>query len=165
MQEGVESSRKPRVIALLPAAVAAPEVADGIELVRVPSGYEAAGELLAAPAAALVVDLGRITPDHAPLLDLARRLELPVIGFGTVSADLSSAQLSRLRLVTPAGVGPALRELLPAAPKAAEAPAPPESAEEQTPSPAPARLEPCAVPGRSGGLTQADLDALLEQGP
>jgi len=58
-------------VALLSPGSSAPEVPDGTEVVITASGYEAAAELLAAPAAALVLDLGRITDAHRPLLTLA----------------------------------------------------------------------------------------------
>ena len=156
------------MIALLSAPAAAPEVPAGVELVRVNSGYEAAAEMLAAPASALVADLGRITPGHLPLLDLARALDLPVVAFGTIMATLSADHLRMVRLVSPPAVGPALREVLHVGdpeptPEPAEAePAPAEDEPEQEPSARPAVTVPEAgAPPPADALTQAELDALL----
>lgn len=169
------ASRPHRVVALVSAGVPlaggpAPgptQEGDTLQFVRVNSGYEAAAEMLSAPASALVVDLGRITPPHMPLLDVAAKLEVPVVAFGTVSSQFTSEQLSRLRLASAEGVTETLREVLglglPA--PAAAAAASTEPAPEPAPPP-PASLEP--RPPRRGveeALTQAELDALLREEP
>jgi hypothetical protein len=161
LSERAPSKASPRVIALLPAAAPPPQVHPGIELVRVRSGYEAAAEMLAAPASALVADLARITPAHLPLLDLARKLGLPVVAFGTVMAELTGDHLCALRLVSPPAVGRVLQEVLDI-PEGEPEPAP--SQEEPAKGP-PARAVPASLQARDRAatetLTQAELDALL----
>jgi len=140
-----------RVLALLAPGGTLPEIDAPVELVRAESGYEAAAELLSAPVAALVVHLGRITPAHVRLLDLAAELEVPVLAFGTISAPLSSAQLARMRMVEPKQLGPALKELL-------SGTASPAASGDGQYAP-----QPPASPAR--GLTRAELEALLEENP
>ncbi len=104
-----DSSRAHRVIALLPAGSTALTTggstaleADGpVETVHTRSGYEAAAELLSAPASALVVDLAMLTAAHAALLKLACKLKVPVVAFGAVSAALDGKALAGVRLVGP----------------------------------------------------------------
>ena len=161
LNERAPSNPNRRVIALLPAAAPVPEIPPGVELVRVHSGYEAAAEMLAAPASALVADLGRITPAHLPLLDLARKLDLAVVAFGTVRGELRGDHLGALRLVSPPAVGPVLREIL-HIPEGEPEPAPAEEGPAEEP---PARAVPARLQARdrvaTETLTQAELEALL----
>jgi len=167
-------SRPHRVVALAsasvplaggPASTAASQGGEGLQFIRVDSGYEAAAEMLSAVAAALVVDMGRLTPPHAPLLDLAAKLAVPVVAFGTISADFSSEQLSRVRMASAEHVCEALREILhlpEPAPEAAPA-RPAEPAAEPVKPPA-ATLQPRRPrPPAEEALTQAELDALLRE--
>jgi len=150
------------VVALLSAPAAGPDVHSSVEVVRVSSGYEAAAEMLAAPASALVVDLGRLTQPHVALLEMAQRLDLPVIAFGTISADLTEAHQRQLRLVSVQGLAEALHQTL-HIPAAAAAPAG-EDLPDEEPKAAPASLQSRArAPTES--LTQAELDALLGDTP
>jgi len=137
-------------LALLAPGGCLPETDIPAEVVRAESGYEAAAELLSAPVAALVVHLGRITPAHVRLLDLAAELEVPVLAFGTISAPLSSAQLARMRMVEPKQLGPALKDVL------SGTPSPAASGEGQyaphtptSPAPSLTRAEPEALPGEN----------------
>lgn len=162
MTDADAASRARRVVALLPAGADPPEVHPDVEVVSVNSGYEAAAELLTGPAAALAVDLGRITASHVPLLDLADRLSVPVVGFGTISAEISSERLSRLRLTGPDRLGEVLAKVLrPAPPGAAAAgidtPTPPHA----DGPPAPAHLEPRKTRRPVRALSPDELDALL----
>lgn len=146
-------------------ASAAGQEDEELQFIRVSSGYEAAAELLAAPAEAMVVDLGRITPAHAPLLDLANRLDVPVVAFGTVSADLASEQLSRIRLASAERITEVLDEALQLGrPEQGLAEAEPAGADASPPQPRAASLQP-RKPRRpvEEALTQAELDALLEE--
>jgi len=171
------------VVALLGASAASPELPETAELVRVGSGYEAAAELLVGPAAALVVDLGRITAPHVRLLELAGKLAVPIVGFGTISAPLSGSALRSVQLVGPEKVAQALEEIFgsagryeparpaePAQPpgkraarKVAEPEPPP--AEQPRAEAEPEKTAPPAPPAPRRGLTQAELDALLEDTP
>ena len=163
-------------MALLSPGSSAPEVPDGTEVVITASGYEAAAELLAASAAALVLDLGRITDAHRPLLTLAAGMKIPVVAFGTVRAAMSGERLAGLHLATRASVADVLASVLGEAPgeggeepAAARAPLVPlqaeyRPAEAEAPSPeaepAPSRAErPPAKPRRA--LTDDELKALL----
>ena len=77
-----ESAGRVRVVILSSAAFGdgEPDI-PGVECVRAAGSYEAAAELLAAPAAALVVDLRRLTGRHIRLLEIARgRARLPEHG-------------------------------------------------------------------------------------
>ncbi len=175
MIEGSSPKPSRRVIALLPAAAAGPEAHSTIELVRVRSGYEAAAEMLSAPTAALLVDLGRIGPTHLPLLALARKLEMPVVAFGTISADLPTGDIRQLTLVSPPGVSAALADALhlaepePVAEAAVEAPPAEPAVEEAAAAEEPARPVPASLqartPAAQEGLSQAELDALLGDAP
>ena len=151
----------------LPEAPGPTQQGDALQFVRVSSGYEAAAELLSAPASALVVDLGRITPPHMPLLDLAAKLDVPVVAFGTVSSQFTSEQLSLLRLASAEGITETLREILGLglpAPAAAAATSTEPAAEPAKP---PAASLEARRPRRGveEALTQAELDALLREEP
>lgn len=129
-----------------------PELPDAAEAVCCTSGYEAAAELLIAPASALLVDLGRITRSHVRLLDLAGRVGVPVVAFGAISATLSGATLATMRLVSAENVSAALAEVL-SAPGVYE-PTERDLADGPTP-PGPQRP--------AERLTRAELDALIEE--
>jgi hypothetical protein len=81
------------------------------ECIPVASGYEAAAELLAEPALALVVDLSVLTADHAELLDIARDCGVEILGVGSFSAGLSAADFRGIRSVTPGRIGDTLAAL------------------------------------------------------
>lgn len=87
-------------------------------VVRAVGGYEAAAELLAGAAAALLVDLSRLTAAHVGLLELAARRGVGIVAYGTIAASLPPG-LS-LRLVTPQDLPAALAEAV----ALANAPAP-----------------------------------------
>jgi hypothetical protein len=98
------------VLALLAAGAELPPLPDGCRLVRADSGYEAAAEMLAEPAAAFVVDLARITPTHTGLLELAASMRLPIIAYGRPAAELDASATRGLRLVEPGHVGRAVAD-------------------------------------------------------
>jgi len=66
--------------------------ADGWRVAFAPTGYEAAAEILTAPAAALVVDLRAMTASHRGLIELAREKKVPAFG---ISGRLPSEMASR----------------------------------------------------------------------
>ncbi|MBN1942375.1 MAG: hypothetical protein JW849_03680 [Phycisphaerae bacterium] len=98
--------------------------------VRAADGYEAAAELLAAPALALLIDLPRLTPPHRKLLHVARELGVEILGVGAFPPGFSADDLSGMRLISmrdlPAVLGsiaqqsspPAAAPISPAAPAA-----------------------------------------------
>lgn len=100
-----------RVVALLPpgADLSWPL---SVELVAVASGYEAAAQLLCQPAEALLVDLSRLPAPHVPLLELAGRLHVPVIGFGTIMTSLPRTLLAGLHMTSQDQVAAVLEEVL-----------------------------------------------------
>lgn len=74
----------------------------GVECEFVKSGYEAAAELLsaaAAPARALVIDFQALNERHLPLLSIARRQQVEIMGVGAFPPGLSSEHLSGMRLL------------------------------------------------------------------
>jgi len=97
-----------RVVAWARQGLRAPE---GVTLIHAASGYEAAAEILAAPAAALVIDLGLLSPRHLGLLAVARNLNVDMLAFGVAPAGLDAEQLSGLRLVSHSQLQAALEGL------------------------------------------------------
>jgi hypothetical protein len=73
--------------------------ANGIEGIQVTSPYEAAAEILAAPVAVLVIDLPAMAPAHLPLLDLARKRGVEMLGTGSLPGGIALESLSRVRLM------------------------------------------------------------------
>ena len=67
--------------------------------VFVPTAYEAAAEILTAPAAALVLDLRLLGPRHARLLEIAREKRLEMLAVGALAAGMTAEDLSGVRLV------------------------------------------------------------------
>ena len=160
MNTEASSSGNKRVVALLGPAGTSPELADSADAVRAGSGYEAAAELLSAPASALLVDLGRLSASHVPLLALAGKLEVPIVAFGTVSASLPGSALAAIRLVSAENAAEAVNEIL-SAPGAAEPPEPAAAyagpdARPGKPDRAPAKLTPAKVADREAAQEESD---------
>ena len=86
-----------RVVVLARQGVRAPS---GVDLVAAPSAYEAAAEILVAPARALVIDLGMIWDRHLGLLTIARDLKIDILAFGAAPSGISAEELSGVRLVS-----------------------------------------------------------------
>jgi hypothetical protein len=105
-----------RVVALVRHPMAAPA---GVHVVCVQSAYEAAAEMLAVPAAALIVDLGMLLGRNLRLLQIARQGKAELLAFGSAAAALDAEQLSGLRLVSQAQLAEAMQGLAPARPEAA----------------------------------------------
>jgi hypothetical protein len=105
-----------RVVVLSPdAAGASQEAADlrdqGVEVVRVTTAYEAAAELIAAPAAALVVDLRLLGPRHLRLLTIARESQVEILAVGGLPPGMNSEDLSGVRLTSRADLPATLKKL------------------------------------------------------
>jgi len=94
----------------------------GLQCVRVATAYEAAAELLAEPAAALVIDLRRLAGRHLRLVQVARQMDVEMLAFGTLPAGMSTEELNGVRLVSRAEL-PAELERLTRLETTAEAPA------------------------------------------
>lgn len=71
----------------------------GIACEQVASPYEAAAAMLAAPTAAVGVDMRLLTRKHLRMLDLARKLGVEVLGTGAIPAGLSADDLRGVRLL------------------------------------------------------------------
>ena len=67
--------------------------------IQADNGYEAAAELLAGPALALVIDLSVLTQTHQKLLHVARHVGAEVLGVGTFPSEFSADDLSGMRLI------------------------------------------------------------------
>lgn len=104
-----------------------------VTFVRAEGGYEAAAELLAQPAMALLIDLPCLTPRHRKLLHVARLLKVEVLGVGAFPPGLSAGDLSGMRLISMNDLPATLRAITPhptpaaAAKPSAVAPKPPVS--------------------------------------
>lgn len=102
MTRGRKSQNGRRVVVfsreLRPAEL--PGLPDGLKYVHVPSAYEAAAEVLAAPTTALIVDLDDLSPPHLMLLDISRKLGLELLGIGGIPRGMTATDLSGLRLVS-----------------------------------------------------------------
>jgi hypothetical protein len=120
MVDGVDNRTPvPRVVRLSPepltpvaAPVAAPPGGPAMECVTVGSPYEAAAELIAAPAAAIVIDLRLMGPRHLRLLQIARQRGVEILAVGGMPGGLSVEDLSGVRLIARADLPRALRRLL-----------------------------------------------------
>lgn len=127
----IEQQPSTRVIVLSPdAACASQESAalseQGVQVVRVTTAYEAAAELIAEPAVALVVDLRLLGPRHLRLLTIAREGQVEILAVGGLPPGMNSEDLSGVRLVSRADLPGALNKIAAPAPAAAEIPAPPD---------------------------------------
>ena len=173
MDVGGTSSRRTRVVALLrgpglPGCGLTDLQKDGVEWVPVGSAYEAAAEILAAPTAALVIDLRAMGPRHVRLIEIARQMGVEMFASGALPIGMSAEELSGVRLVAGRDLPAMLEEM--GEPPAAEAPEPAPAREEEptkpkvrlrpakrgTQPPSPHRPEPGML------LTSEELDALLE---
>ncbi len=94
-----------------------------IKFIRVQGGYEAAAELLAQPALALLIDLPCLTSRHRKLLHVAKQLRVEVLGVGAFPPGLSASDLSGMRLISLDDLPTTLRTMIPR-PAPATAPAP-----------------------------------------
>jgi len=170
----------PRVVLFVSPGLADGPVAGGRggQFVRVSTAYEAAAELLAGPADALVVDLRLLKSAHMPLLDIARRRAVELLGTGALPWGASSDQLAGMKLVARGQLAEAVLAV------AARPTGPPEAAETpQQPAPPAQGAQPSQgekvgqtaqagtyetqVPAASGAageeplLTDEELSALL----
>ncbi len=152
MSDGRKALAGPRVV-ILCREIAGREIGavpDDIACVRVHTAYEAAAELLAEPAAAVVVELGALTRRHLRLLEIARQTGTEMLGVGAVPAGLTTADLSGIRLVAPELLAESLLRQAQPAPAPAEpaeaAKRPAEARPETPPEAPPAALTPAKRP-------------------
>ncbi len=151
------------------------------QVIAAPSAYEAAAEVLAAPTAALVVDLSLLEPRHTRLITIARRAGAEVLAVGSGGVGIDAEALSGARLVAKGQLVAELKRLMQSAgesipsrpatgedePKAGSPDA--ESAVKQAPAsirPVPQKAELLKQPTDPAGLlTPEELAALLEKMP
>lgn len=89
-------------------------VADGeaeLRIVSTRSAYQAAGEVLAGPVVAIVIDLRLLTPRHLRLVKIAREMDIEMLAVGSLPPDMSSDDLSSVRLVSRDGLSDTLKKL------------------------------------------------------
>jgi len=124
-----------------------------VALTLVPTGYEAAAEILAAPAAAVVIDFRALGPAHRPLLEIARRMHLEVLGTGSLPTGPGLDGFRHVRLVAPEELPRALRGLVgdgrPPATDADTFPAAPGADTPPAPEPPPAEADPPRPPAKA----------------
>jgi hypothetical protein len=94
------------------AGLRSPQAPPGAECVVVQSPYEAAAELVAGPAIALVVDLRLMSPRHLRLLQIGRERNVELLAVGGVPAGLTPEDLSGVRLVARADLKAALERVV-----------------------------------------------------
>jgi hypothetical protein len=83
-----------------------------LECAFVATAYEAAAELIAAPALAIVIDLRMMGPRHLRLLRLARERRVEMLAVGSIPPGLTAEDLSGVRLLARAEVKAELQKLL-----------------------------------------------------
>ena len=147
--DGRETAPRPRRAVVFTSCTPGQGLLEGLEPARgwVPaaSAYEAAAELLAGPAAVLVVDLRLLRPGHARLIEIARQAGAELLGVGPLPAWASSDQLGGMRLVGQGQLADALRAAGAGEPAASGPQGPPPGGqagtyEAQGPGARPARL-------------------------
>lgn len=153
------TSVRPRVVVLSRDAVLASRLveacAPAAAVAAVACGFEAAAEVLAAPVAVLVIDFRCLPPAHERLLDLARELEVEVLGVGATPTGIAIDRLSGVRLVSRDDLAVFVVRSL----DIAASPAEPEARELPTPIELPEN-EPEAWPE-----AEAEVEAVAESAP
>jgi hypothetical protein len=104
----------PRVVTLSAESfrAALADLVPAVECVPVASPYEAAAEMIAAPAMAIVIDLRLMAPRHLRLLQIARQRGAEVLGVGGIPAGLTAEDLGGVRLIARADLKAALQAVL-----------------------------------------------------
>ncbi len=82
-----------------------------VKVVRVESPYQAAAEILAQPTEALVVDFRLLRAPHLRLLEIARELDIAVLGVGALPANISLDELSGVQLIAAGELADALSRI------------------------------------------------------
>lgn len=160
---GGTSSPRPRVV-ILSRKAQAPDagIPAGLEAVCAGGAYEAAAELLAAPTAALVLDLAMLRERHLGLLRLARQTGAAVIAFGVTAAPIDAEQLAGVELVARADLSERLALLASAAPMEKRPLSRETQASASVETAAPARLVPAKQPTAPQEETKAPAETLVE---
>jgi len=171
MDDRKAASPGPRVVVLSRDPSVGVRADDGeraeVSCVRVPSPYEAAAEILAAPAAMLVVDLPSLGRSHGRLVKIAREMGLEVLGVGKLPAGMEAGQLAGVRLIGRDELEQTIQDLAEQQRATPAPPAPePVQAGEYAPEPEPAPFEPADFSQAPGAEQVLDEDlAYLEEQP
>ena len=83
-----------------------------LHYIRCDGAYEAAAEMLAEPALALIVDLSLLAPRHLRLLELARLHHVEILALGCLPAGAMAETFSGVRLMSEAALPQALAQLI-----------------------------------------------------
>lgn len=162
--DGTSSARRRVVIFSRNGQAPDAGVPAGVDVVCAGGAYEAAAELLAAPAAALVLDLGLLRERHLGLLRVARQTGAAMLAYGTARAAMDAEQLAGVQLVARAELAERLAKLVCAEPApSSDRPFSREPAVKSTVSAAedaaaPARL----VPAKTSAATQQNAEERLD---
>ena len=142
-----------------------------VQVIRVESPYQAAAEILAQPTEALVVDFRLLRAPHLRLLEIARELDIAVLGVGALPANISLDELSGVQLIAAGELADALSRIAsqghsePAAPSRPVKLTPAKLANQQGDEPD----EPASFFGKANRpselLTSEELSSLLEDLP
>ena len=95
---------------------------DRVTFAHASSGYEAAAEMLSAPARALIIDLRLLPGRHLQLLEVARDLEVEIFAVGSLPIGMTAEDLSGVRLIARKDLPAAVRALPPAPAEAGDPP-------------------------------------------
>ena len=128
---------------------------DRVTFAHASSGYEAAAEMLSAPARALIIDLRLLPGRHLQLLEIARDLAVEVFAVGSLPIGMTAEDLSGVRLIARKDLPAAVDALPPAPWTVGQTPLEGEPAEAVTPT----RL----VPAKAAA--DAEPPAPTEPGP
>lgn len=126
------------------------------QVVRVSSAYEAAAEILAAPAVALVIDLRALGRRHLRLFEVAREAGVEMLVAGTVPAGMGTDVFSGARLLGRGDLPAAIQRIMAEggeAPEARDTAGPGEASEHERPEQvtlAPAKSSSAEAGGRAG---------------
>jgi hypothetical protein len=84
----------------------------GAICLRASNAYEAAAELLCAPAVALVMDLQNVNGHHVRLLDFARQMGVEMLATGSPPAGMTAEDFSGVRLIARRDLPAAVQRIL-----------------------------------------------------
>ena len=128
-------------------------------VLRVPSGYEAAAEILAEPTAALVIDLRALSGRHLRLLEVARAAGVEMLLVGPIPSGADSDAFGGARLVARSDLPAAIRRIagkpLPASGQPTEAKDTDPRAPSETEAPTAVKLTPAKSPTKGSVETAA----------
>ena len=90
---------------------------ENVNLISMPSPYEAAAEMLASNAPILIIDLNLLENKHAGLIELASSTGIDILGIGRIPENVDTDILSGTRLVSPARLPETISSILTSRPE------------------------------------------------